>query len=1375
MVASLKILLEKYQAQPEFYQRILQLKALILYSKSKADFLECVSRAELRSQDKQKFSLGSLNVVLEELRKEKLLLSDFSCNPVLLHRIASFALEKENPHAALNLRAVKDLHPTTYNIHSYINDLGNLRAVHLAVHQNDLHFFSMDILKPYTNNFCINGSITHIFYNHDIDMDWLKTREPIIQTMLCCSKLQCFFTSMSALPPDLSTWTAFYRESNLLEVVSQFPYLASKFLQVDIAMGRLTKVETECRQSTKFYHQEALGTLAFLSGDLPNATRYFESAIKDFSCTYEKIEWFRGNLNAIFYILTHICRGTLTKVSSALSSLEKLYSRPLFPDLLRALLCLKQNDRGGAQKYMNDVMMLFMSAPEKMHFLVGLFDCVQHLIKQTMSVSEPYEKKFLDALDVQNFLGAQLYAELMLQRNPEDPDALAFFAHPVFGNFRFFVLFSVKQAWEYAIDQLQNVILHKAHKNLPKSTQDKRLVWFLDPKTLGIRVAEQKLKKNGSWTDGKAIALKRLYKADPSLNYLSGQDKKAIQGLECQSHGWYHEEHYYWDPRKTLDALIGHPLVLHNENPSVHLDLSKGEIELQVENIENGYRFSLKYHSPSPTVILEQETSNRYRVIDFSEDAVQMSKLISEQGLLVPSLAKSKVIDIVQNAKAGIRIHSEIEEDNIPTIEGNPSCWLHVLPMREGLKINLWVRPFGTQGPYCRAAHGQSKMIALIHQEGVESKQKAIRDFAQERQHALSLIQQCPTLLEFDTQTEEWYFESMETALQALVELQAYQSQNSLHLEWPQGQPLKVQKTKNLSLNIKGSQYWFEYEGEVQLDNDQILELKTLLELLNQDCGRFVQLKNGEFLALTEHFKKQLEELKAISDGNKVYHLSTDVLKDLSEISTQTQFDDSWKQHIKKLKSMGKYSPVIPSTLQAELREYQEEGFAYLSRLARWEIGACLADDMGLGKTVQTIALLLEQALKGPVLVVAPTSVGFIWQEELSKFAPTLSVYPLHHSADRKALIRSVQKMEVLVCSYNLLHQECETLSEKKWQVIVLDEAQAIKNSDSKRSKAAFRLQGNCRIALTGTPIENHLGELWSIFRFLNPGLLGNLAFFQERFSVPIEKHKDLIAKRTLKNLLSPYMLRRTKAEVLKELPEKTEQSIIIEPTPDEMAFYEALRLKALENIQKINSGGNSPNKRFSILAEIARLRQACCHSSLVDESIHLASSKIKTFLEILKDIIENKHKVLVFSQYVRYLQIIKKVLENEKISYQYLDGSTPTKNRRLIVDDFQAGQGDVFLISLKAGGTGLNLTAADYVIILDPWWNPAVEDQASGRAHRMGQQRPVTVYRLIMKSSIEEKIIKLHQDKRNLAVDLLSGSDMSGKITEEELIQLIS
>lgn len=313
-------------------------------------------------------------------------------------------------------------------------------------------------------------------------------------------------------------------------------------------------------------------------------------------------------------------------------------------------------------------------------------------------------------------------------------------------------------------------------------------------------------------------------------------------------------------------------------------------------------------------------------------------------------------------------------------------------------------------------------------------------------------------------------------------------------------------------------------------------------------------------------------------------------------------------------------------------------------------------------------------------------------------------------------------------------------------------------------------LQGDLRIATTGTPIENHLGELWNLFQFLNPGLLGSFQRFNEKYTIPVTKNNDNERRQQLRRLIQPFILRRRKEEVLEELPPKTEVTLNVELSPSERAFYEALRQNALEQID--NSDG--PNRRFQILAELMKLRQAACHPKMVDATVDIESSKLELVAETVKELREGGHKALIFSQFVRHLKLVEKMIQEADIPYQYLDGSTPGKKRDEAVQAFQRGEGDVFLISLKAGGTGLTLTAADYVLHLDPWWNPAVEDQASDRAHRIGQQRPVTVYRFVSENTIEEKIVELHHQKRDLADSLLSGTEQSASLSAEDLLNLI-
>ncbi|MCK5885864.1 MAG: DEAD/DEAH box helicase, partial [Alcanivorax sp.] len=354
------------------------------------------------------------------------------------------------------------------------------------------------------------------------------------------------------------------------------------------------------------------------------------------------------------------------------------------------------------------------------------------------------------------------------------------------------------------------------------------------------------------------------------------------------------------------------------------------------------------------------------------------------------------------------------------------------------------------------------------------------------------------------------------------------------------------------------------------------------------------------------------------------------------------------------------------------------------------------------------------------------------WLDEALRFAPTLRAARFGEAGDRQTQIDQLQAFDVLVCSYGLLQNEGERLAGVPWHTIVADEAQAIKNAATKRSRAVMALQGDFKMITTGTPIENHLGELWNLFRFINPGLLGSLQQFNQRFATPIEVHDDREVRQQLKQLIRPFILRRMKSDVLTELPARTEVTLHVELDEQEQVFYEAVRREAVKRLADAGEEGNPGKQRVRMLAEIMRLRRACCNPRLVVPETTIGSSKLKAFGSVLQELLDSRHKALVFSQFVGHLSILREYLDQQGISYQYLDGSTPVKQRKRAVDAFQNGEGDVFLISLKAGGSGLNLTAADYVIHMDPWWNPAVEDQASDRAHRMGQQRPVTIYRMV-------------------------------------------
>jgi SNF2 family DNA or RNA helicase len=541
----------------------------------------------------------------------------------------------------------------------------------------------------------------------------------------------------------------------------------------------------------------------------------------------------------------------------------------------------------------------------------------------------------------------------------------------------------------------------------------------------------------------------------------------------------------------------------------------------------------------------------------------------------------------------------------------------------------------------------------------------------------------------------------------------------------------------------------------------------------------------GVYVALTRALRGRLRDLAGVADsvpdGIRVPLMATPWLDDVLA-GAGVDPDAHFRQRLARLRAARATEVAVPATLAAELRPYQEEGYRWAMTLAASGMGACLADDMGLGKTLQALAVLLARSGEGAGLVIAPTSVCGNWAAEARRFAPTLNVH-VYAEGDRETLLAQAGAHDLVIVSYTLLQQARKAFSAREWHTVVADEAQAFKNAASQRARAMFDLPSGFRMALSGTPVENRLAELWSVMRFCNPGLLGSLARFNEHFANPIERGGVREARQRLRRMIAPFVLRRTKAQVLDELPPRTELVIRVEPEPVEAAHYEALRRQAqtqaeaalarIEAARKATRGAPAGARaraiaqaqfqqqaRIHVLAQLMRLRRAACDARLVTPEVGHEGAKVRAFVELASELAANGHKTLVFSQFVDFLQLLKQGLERAGLAMQYLDGATPAAERTRRVAAFQAGEGDVFLISLKAGGFGLNLTAADYVIIADPWWNPAAEDQAMGRAHRIGQQRPVTVYRLISAGTIEERIVELHNDKRALADGLLEADD---------------
>lgn len=601
----------------------------------------------------------------------------------------------------------------------------------------------------------------------------------------------------------------------------------------------------------------------------------------------------------------------------------------------------------------------------------------------------------------------------------------------------------------------------------------------------------------------------------------------------------------------------------------------------------------------------------------------------------------------------------------------------------------------------------------------------------------------------------------------------------------------------NLDKALSTTTDWFDLELGMMIDGERVNILPLLVRMLREDGARdqfksaleskdagviYVPLSDGRLLPVPADKIRfiaqtliELHDADSLTDEGKL-RLSSWQSTQLVEIEAAMQAaqmrwfgDDQVRELGAKLKDFTKIDAVdIPKGLQCELRGYQAQGLSWLQFLRENNLNGILADDMGLGKTVQTLAHILKEKESGrmdkPILVVAPTSLMVNWRHESARYAPELKVLTLH-GQDRKDLFDQINTYDLILTTYPLLSRDKECLIRHEFHMLILDEAQVIKNPNTMAHRTVQQINARHRLCLTGTPMENHLGELWALFYFLMPGFLGDQKKFNQTFRIPIEKQGDDLRRENLARRVKPFMLRRTKSQVVSELPPKTEIVQTIELQPQQRALYESIRLTMHERVrQEIQEKGLNKS-HIVILDALLKLRQVCCDPRLLKlEAARgvLESAKIQFLRDTLPGMIEEGRQILLFSQFTSMLTLIEDELTKTGISFVKLTGQT--KDRSTPIEEFQSGRVPVFLISLKAGGTGLNLTAADTVVHFDPWWNPAVENQATDRAYRIGQDKPVFVYKLITVGTVEEKIMMMQQRKATL----LSGIFDSKKDSNE-------
>jgi hypothetical protein len=569
---------------------------------------------------------------------------------------------------------------------------------------------------------------------------------------------------------------------------------------------------------------------------------------------------------------------------------------------------------------------------------------------------------------------------------------------------------------------------------------------------------------------------------------------------------------------------------------------------------------------------------------------------------------------------------------------------------------------------------------------------------------------------------------------------------------------------------------WFELDGGVDFDG-KMVALPKLLEAL-QRGEQVVRLDDGSIGILPSEWLAKYAPLAGMgeSQGDVLKFGKTQIgfLDALLATIPEARCDETFDRVRQELRAFEKIeSADAPEGFGGTLRPYQRDGLGWMKFLQRFSFGGCLADDMGLGKTVQVLALLEERRREkaGPALVVVPRSLVFNWKSEAERFTPQMRVLD-HTGITRTRAADHFANYDLIITTYGTLRRDAAFLKDTIFDYVILDEAQAIKNSSTEAAKATRLLRGRHRLVLTGTPIENRLADLWSLFEFLNPGMLGSVSVF--RSLVGNEQSAD--GRQVLARALRPFILRRTKQQVATDLPEKLEQTIVCDLDEAQRKLYDELREHyRVSLLSQIDTLGINKSK-MQVLEALLRLRQAACHPGLIDKArSDESSAKLDALSEQLEDVISEGHKVLVFSQFTSFLSLLRKRLDATKTIYEYLDGKT--RDRQAKVERFQTDEAcKLFLISLKAGGVGLNLTAADYVFLLDPWWNPAVEAQAIDRTHRIGQTRRVFAYRLIARDTVEEKVLKLQQTKRDLADAIITADNsVISKLGREDLELLLS
>ena len=935
----------------------------------------------------------------------------------------------------------------------------------------------------------------------------------------------------------------------------------------------------------------------------------------------------------------------------------------------------------------------------------------------------------------------------------------AFGGAPIIGTIR------TRPSWETALLDIESTISRSV-------VTEKRIAYYI--KDFDLNAVVEQVKKDGEWVDGKVLSLYDIVNKShesmdnydaiiasrlPQIPQYSDAARIIIPVLADTDRLFYGEQS---DGRHI-------PLAVRREPPYLSFE-GKGGIITISSNAATDSRGEIIKET------LRQTGTHEYSIV--TVNALQkdvMQRFIKLKQIPATALCSlKKAIDSLNGIV-------NVKEDNLnqlmrPAILSNGMLAIRVMPKQYEYDIEIMAAAFENGDGRYVPGDGEETVY-----DNIDGLTHCInRDLTREYANYLEVKECLETVVmaKFNSYTQAHITNA--DGLLTLLEF-VHDNSDKFFMEWPEGRPIKFKgnvTNSDIDISVISDVEWFTIDGEVKTPNLKM----SLWDLIRSCCDPtaqgYIRIGDDEYIKMSEELRKQIASLDALplrsASKKQVPKYQIGALASLiAGLNANT--DGDYREFEKRTKQAYSLSPSIPDGLNATLREYQVEGFRWMCRLSAWGAGACLADDMGLGKTLQAITFMLYKAPEGPSLVVVPKSVLPNWVNEIRRFAPTLNVINLNDEAKRSKAVMGAKGGDIVLCTYGVLGTQSSLLSGKEWNVVCLDEAHQIKNRNTMASHAAMSLKASGKLALSGTPLQNNLTELWNLFQFLNPGLLGQWSSFKDSYVTALNSQK----KDMLKEITRPFILRRTKKDVLTDLPDKIMHVHMVEMTDQETAVYEEMRKQAEIKFKK----NKNPQERklaatldLNFFTELMKLRLAACSMKLVYDNWKYQSSKVLALLEILDNLLDSPdNNIIVFSQFTSFMETIKPELKRRGIEFLYLDGQTPMAKRQEYVDDFQQGRCRLFLSSLKAGGLGINLTAANFVLILDPWWNPAIENQAMDRAHRLGQKRVVSVIRLISAQTIEEKILNLHKDKTLLAKDILDGTSESGKLTYEDVMDFVS